>query len=50
MKLEINYRKKNGESTNMMYRLSNVLLINNGSMKTSREEIGKYLETIKMEL
>ena len=37
MKLEINYRKKNGKNTNT-WRLNNMLLKTNGSMKKSKRK------------
>ena len=47
MKLEINYRKKNGKSTIMIYRLNNVLLINSGSMKTPKRKLENTLRQEK---
>ena len=44
MKLEINYRKKNGERTNT-WRLKNTLLNNQEITEEIKEEIKKYLET-----
>ena len=44
MKLEINYRKKNGERTNM-WRLNNMLLKNKWVNTKIKEEIRKYLKT-----
>ena len=43
MKLEISYRKKNGKSTIMIYRLNNMLLMNSGSMKTSKRKLENTL-------
>ena len=48
MKLEINYKKKAGEVTNM-WRLNNMLLKNYGSNEEIKGEIKKYLETNKNE-
>ena len=45
MKLEINYRRKNGKRTNT-WKLNNMLLKKNVLVKKS-EEIRKYLETNK---
>ena len=44
MKLEINYRKKNGKNTNM-WRQNNMLLKNQQVNEEFKEEIQKYLET-----
>ena len=44
MKLEINYRKKNGERTNM-WRLNNMLLKNKWVNTKIKEEIRKYPKT-----
>ena len=44
MKLEINYRKKNGKNTNM-WRQNNMLLKNHEITEEIKEEIKKYLET-----
>ena len=44
MKLEFNYRKKNGKSTNM-WRLNNMLLKNQWVYESIEEEIRKYTET-----
>ena len=43
MKLEINYRKKNGKDINT-WRLSNILLRNQMVNEEIKEEIRKYLE------
>ena len=44
MKLEINYRKKNGKRTNT-WRLNNMLLKNQWVNEETKEEVRKYLET-----
>ena len=44
MELEINYRKKNGKSTNLWI-LNNMLLKNQWVNEEIKEEIRKYLET-----
>ena len=44
MKLEINYRKKNGKRANM-WRLDNMLLKNQWVNAEIKKEIRKYFET-----
>ena len=44
IKLGINYRKKNGERTNM-WRQNNILLNNQWVNEDIKEEIRKYLKT-----
>ena len=44
MKLEINYRKKNGKRTNT-WRLNNILLKNQWVNEKIKEKISKYLKT-----
>ena len=44
MKLEINYKKKTGKSTNM-WRLNNMLLNNKWVKEDIKREIKKYFET-----
>ena len=48
MKLEINYRKKNGKRTNT-WRLNDMLLKNDGSIKKSKRKSENTLRQIKME-
>ena len=44
VKLEINYKKRTGNFTNM-WRLNNMFLNNEGSKKKSKDKSKKYLET-----
>ena len=44
MKLEINYRKKSGRTTNT-WRLNNMLLKNNWVTEEIKREIKRYIET-----
>ena len=44
MELEINYRKKNGKSTNLWI-LNNMLLKNQWVNEEIKDEVRKYLET-----
>ena len=47
MKLEINYKKKLGKTTNT-WRLKNILLKNEWANQEIKEEIKKYMEAMKM--